>query len=83
MAKQIYTKNVIIPDVALNIDNVIDIHFKRGVRTDIKDISSEMGYTDMAFYKAMKKAPKIISALHYYLKKHNMKFEDFVKELPR
>ena len=80
MGKQEYKENILIPDVYLDINGVIDIMLKRGVKKDLKQISDELGYTDVAMYKLVKKAPKIVAAINYFLKENLITFEMLVKE---
>lgn len=80
--KKKYEPNLSIPDVHLDINGIVEIMFQRGIRTDIKKISEELGYTDVAVYKLVKKAPKILAALLRFMKKNDLTFEELVKEIP-
>ena len=83
MAKKEYQENLAIPDVHLDINGVIEIMFKRGVKKDLKQISEELGYTDVAVYKLVKKAPKVLAALHFFMKENMLTFDQLVKEIPK
>lgn len=79
MSKKVVTEQKVIEDVFFDIEGVIEIMQKRGVKKNFEAIAKEFGYTTVGLRKLRHQAPKAVAVLYSFLNDNMLKFEDLVK----
>lgn len=60
---------------------LLQLNREKGIKINFSGLSEETGFTRQAILKWEKEAPPIVSMIFHFIKEHDLKFEDLVKEV--